>query len=1473
MDDQFKEIEGLLENAEPVESGSFKKYAKLVLPHVALVAVVCLYAVVGAWIFYSLESPHEDRLKRNGVIRINDLRKELVSSMWEKGRPGMMGNAGGGSGSISMEEWMTITDRRLQKFNENLYKAFKEEYVRYPDVRITKASSSDLQQQYQLQQHQQHEGADEIRRCGIIIFYRLMSLPGYGNIVPVTPYGRIACVVFALFGAPLAIITIGDLGKFLSECTIWLYKKMKKARNIVVYRFRKWWSRKNGVVSEIDEEMPSESENSALDWDDLIMDKTEVPVLLVFAILLLYIAFGGVLFAVLESWTYMDAFYYCFVSLTTIGFGDLVPERHEYIILMLIYLGVGLAVTTMCIDLVGIQYIQKIHYFGRKFRGTDLLHLLKRKRMIERRLAMGHGEEILQMYLQQLHDECSEPAMSQSHRCNHKEEIVDAVSDNLNSWQLDETIIDSAFPFSLCKIENLPTPTVLSVRRYDMHLVAVAAAILSFYVGKPFMYYRRQFRTSSWTDSGPSPEASIHCSLSTEPSVIEREVMYSNYRSPSPSLMSFEYEFPVPSPDYHQIAESARHSRRVRSCPLNVCSDAEHLTVTAADDAECELPSSTSSSRCVSPSATQQSYAEPASSSSPPPPLVSVTNSVRKWMMIKQFNRNTDNQQLNLLSHRHRDCHFSLRSAECFASGSDLSRRSLSALWALSDAAKLIPQAKQYCCHSSCMMSSNDNSNNNVHAYYGDARTYEYAMNMSMSYCNCRGNCKTDESSEVDDDHCDNDNVYERRRLTTLSSDSTGFRHPPRTASSSSSAATSSFKMSFPSSTSQKTTSICTAEKKINCHYSTILAVVNSNKSHKRAKHQDPLLMLDWLNISSRTSIMDLICEYLRTLFDFVHCNNLKMTDNLAGLSSDISTSISMNDIRSAHSSVILVSHQNPIGLACMEEWDSYIKMLDEYCKPYISIRSSGEVSAHLARAGAELQSAQIEMQAERSAVSCLSKSKSSMSPKQLSPTDLHEIVTIRMPDPMDSEVLVESTQQPTTAVDNDDEEAEAVMEDDEDETDVVSPICVESSSSECNSPAPPIYDIDLGAFELVDSGVSAEALLSHEEPVLYHQELPVHSVHHDTVQTEAALENLMSAPESMLSSIVPPTMVEDNYCFVVDGDKIRMGDIMGDDHWWKHTSRPTKYYYSEDLRKFVKVNCITAKGKVISAKLASPLSFTLQTQSTASSAPQTMSPLRSTAHHYPSTSVFHPHSSSHQSTASSTPRSSVSGTSSSRNSAGLARGEKVPLANVYKVVRFYSFWRTCTSFHRIVTMIDKVNSDYSSSPQTSSQPATGSVSSDQKRRSKRSPSSIPSQDAVSRSARTRPSSSSLARVRQSSTAAATSRQVPTFRKRLFVQYLWRNAKTIEKIRVQKEFDPRRQRLLRFVTDPNQQPSSQHASAVSTPSRTSLPSFPTNSQANANANPHTTTTSSGRSTPASTGTETGTGAAATPTRRRVFQKS
>ncbi|EJW70734.1 hypothetical protein WUBG_18363, partial [Wuchereria bancrofti] len=58
----------------------------------------------------------------------------------------------------------------------------------------------------------------------------------------------------------------------------------------------------------------------------------------------------------------------------------------------------------MCIDLVGIQYIQKIHYFGRKFRAADILQLLKRRQMIEHGLTVDQSDKLLKLYLRQLQE-------------------------------------------------------------------------------------------------------------------------------------------------------------------------------------------------------------------------------------------------------------------------------------------------------------------------------------------------------------------------------------------------------------------------------------------------------------------------------------------------------------------------------------------------------------------------------------------------------------------------------------------------------------------------------------------------------------------------------------------------------------------------------------------------------------------------------------------------------------------------------------------------------------------------------------------------------------------------------------------------------------------------------------------------------------------------------------------------------------
>lgn len=59
----------------------------------------------------------------------------------------------------------------------------------------------------------------------------LLTTIGYGSQAPVTVHGRLICIVYALFGVPLILITVADIGKFLSENIIWLYSKYEDRNN------------------------------------------------------------------------------------------------------------------------------------------------------------------------------------------------------------------------------------------------------------------------------------------------------------------------------------------------------------------------------------------------------------------------------------------------------------------------------------------------------------------------------------------------------------------------------------------------------------------------------------------------------------------------------------------------------------------------------------------------------------------------------------------------------------------------------------------------------------------------------------------------------------------------------------------------------------------------------------------------------------------------------------------------------------------------------------------------------------------------------------------------------------------------------------------------------------------------------------------------------------------------------------------
>lgn len=127
-------------------------------------------------------------------------------------------------------------------------------------------------------------------------------------------------------------------------------------------------------------------------------------------------------------------------------------------------------------------------------------------------------------------------------------------------------------------------------------------------------------------------------------------------------------------------------------------------------------------------------------------------------------------------------------------------------------------------------------------------------------------------------------------------------------------------------------------------------------------------------------------------------------------------------------------------------------------------------------------------------------------------------------------------------------------------------------------------------------------------------------------------------------------------------------------------------------------------------------------------------------------------------------------------------RGEKVNLEFVYKVVRIYSFWKTCTSFHRIITMIEKINNDKIENSQSLTQLNLNT-------------SALNSIINVASASNLFVKNKKNVNQKTSIINNTNKNKVQPFKKRLFIQYLWRNAKLQEKVRVQKEFDMHSQQL------------------------------------------------------------------------------
>ncbi|GFU06166.1 open rectifier potassium channel protein 1 [Nephila pilipes] len=115
---------------------------------------------------------------------------------------------------------------------------------------------------------------------------------GYGHLSPSTTPGRLFCVLYATIGIPLTGIVLAAIGGHYSQRLVKDIQKARKSRN----------------------------SRLALAFS---ATKCLVPWLFVFLVV------PAGIFMWLEQWSFVDSFYYCFITLSTIGFGDFVAGNFE----------------------------------------------------------------------------------------------------------------------------------------------------------------------------------------------------------------------------------------------------------------------------------------------------------------------------------------------------------------------------------------------------------------------------------------------------------------------------------------------------------------------------------------------------------------------------------------------------------------------------------------------------------------------------------------------------------------------------------------------------------------------------------------------------------------------------------------------------------------------------------------------------------------------------------------------------------------------------------------------------------------------------------------------------------------------------------------------------------------------------------------------------------------------------------------
>ncbi|XP_037953072.1 two pore potassium channel protein sup-9 isoform X2 [Teleopsis dalmanni] len=176
-----------------------------------------------------------------------------------------------------------------------------------------------------------HKAGPQWKFAGAFYFATVvLAMIGYGHSTPVTIGGKAFCMAYAMVGIPLGLVMFQSIGE-----------RLNKFASVIIRRAKRYLHCAHTEATEMNLMLATGMLSSII------------------------ITTGAAVFSRYEGWSYFDSFYYCFVTLTTIGFGDYVALQNDqalinkpgYVALSLVFILFGLAVVAASINLLVLRFM------------------------------------------------------------------------------------------------------------------------------------------------------------------------------------------------------------------------------------------------------------------------------------------------------------------------------------------------------------------------------------------------------------------------------------------------------------------------------------------------------------------------------------------------------------------------------------------------------------------------------------------------------------------------------------------------------------------------------------------------------------------------------------------------------------------------------------------------------------------------------------------------------------------------------------------------------------------------------------------------------------------------------------------------------------------------------------------------------------------------------------------------------------